>query len=46
MTPFQNQPTSFSTLLDDLSAGCDCDFDGDLDDLEREFAELRFTLDA
>lgn len=27
--------------IDDLSAGCDPDFDAQLDDLEREFAELR-----
>jgi hypothetical protein len=29
------------SLLDDLPAGCDPDFDTAYDDLEREFAELR-----
>jgi hypothetical protein len=28
-------------LLDELSAGCDAEFDAAYDDLEREFAELR-----
>ena len=32
-------------LLDELSAGCDDDFDAvNNDDLEREFAELRCQL--
>jgi hypothetical protein len=30
-----------ASLLDDLAAGCDSDFDTSYDDLEREFAELR-----
>jgi hypothetical protein len=29
------------SLIDELSAGCDTDFDSVYDDLEREFAELR-----
>jgi hypothetical protein len=29
------------TLIDELSAGCDTEFDAAYDDLEREFAELR-----
>jgi hypothetical protein len=29
------------SLIDELSAGCDADFDAHYDDLEREFAELR-----
>jgi hypothetical protein len=29
------------TLIDDLSVGCDSEFDAAYDDLEREFAELR-----
>ena len=33
-----------AALLDDLSAGCDPDFDVSTDDLEREFAELRCQL--
>jgi hypothetical protein len=32
------------TLLEDLSAGCDRDFDTVYDDLEREFAERRLQL--
>jgi hypothetical protein len=28
-------------LIDELSAGCDSEFDTVYDDLEREFAELR-----
>jgi hypothetical protein len=31
-------------VLDELSAGCDADFDAEYDDLEREFAELRLHL--
>ncbi|MHC5541140.1 hypothetical protein ACYOEI_23200 [Singulisphaera rosea] len=30
---------------DGLSAGCDPDFDADLEELEREFAELRLHFD-
>lgn len=30
-------------LTEELSAGCDPDFDTVSDDLEREFAELRLT---
>ncbi len=47
MTPSHESPTAASRLaavLDDLSAGCDADFDAANDDLEREFAELRLTL--
>lgn len=32
---------SLYDLLDELTAGCDSDFDAAYDDLEREFAELR-----
>ena len=49
MTNFPDVPINASrlyTLLEDLSAGCDADFDSDLDDLEREFAELRLSLAA
>ena len=31
-------------LADELSAGCDSDFDTAYDDLEREFQELRLAL--
>jgi hypothetical protein len=33
-----------ASLLDELSAGCDPDFDTAYDDLDREFAELRCQL--
>ena len=32
------------SLLDQFPAGCDPDFDTDLEPLEREFAELRLTF--
>lgn len=44
------QHNSFATTsdfirhLDDLSAGCDTDFDTAYDDLDREFAELRLSF--
>jgi hypothetical protein len=47
MTPNYETPSAASrlaTLLDDLSAGCDADFDAAHDDIEREFAELRLAL--
>ena len=31
-------------IIDELSAGCDHEFDAVYDDLEREFAELRMQL--
>jgi hypothetical protein len=44
-----NQTTSsaifhLASLLDELSAGCDPDFDAAYDDLNREFAETRVQL--
>jgi len=33
-----------ASLLDELSAGCDADFDAAYDELEREFAEARLQL--
>jgi hypothetical protein len=33
-----------ASLLDELSAGCDPDFDAAYDDLNREFAETRVQL--
>ena len=32
-------------LAEELSAGCDPDFDANHEELTREFAELRLTLD-
>jgi hypothetical protein len=32
------------SIIDELSAGCDAEFDVAYDDLEREFAELRWQL--
>ena len=34
----------FQQLIDELSAGCDLEFDTAYDDLEREFQELRLQL--
>jgi len=34
----------FHRLTDELSAGCDSDFDVAYDDLDREFQELRLQL--
>jgi hypothetical protein len=31
-------------LTEELSAGCDPDFDANKEELEREFAELRITV--
>lgn len=36
----------FYQLAEELSAGCDSDFDTAYDDLEREFQELRFLVTA
>ena len=47
MTPIltTDEPyADFVRRLDDLAAGCDPDFDAALDDLDREFAELRLTF--
>lgn len=47
MTPIDESPTAASrltVLLEDLTAGCDAEFDAAGDDIEREFAELRLTL--
>jgi hypothetical protein len=33
-----------ASVLDELSAGCDPDFDADYEDLDREFAEARVQL--
>jgi hypothetical protein len=34
----------FIQLTDELSAGCDSDFDTVYDDLEREFQEIRLQI--
>ncbi len=47
MTPTHDTSSAASrltALLEDLTAGCDADFDAANDDIEREFAELRLTL--
>ena len=36
----------FHQLTDELSAGCDSDFDTAYDDLDREFQELRLVVNA
>jgi hypothetical protein len=36
----------FYQLAEELSAGCDSDFDTAHDDLEREFQELRLLVTA
>lgn len=33
-----------ASLLDELSAGCDPDFDATYEDLDREFAEARMQF--
>jgi hypothetical protein len=40
----QTVTSRLASLLDELSAGCDAEFDAANDDLEREFAELRCQL--
>ncbi|MBX9580290.1 MAG: hypothetical protein K2X87_08290 [Gemmataceae bacterium] len=42
--PFTPTP-SLSDLLDELSAGCDPDFDAAQEEVERQFAELRLAFD-
>ena len=37
--------TTLLARFDEIPAGCDPDFDTDLESLEREFAELRLTFD-
>jgi hypothetical protein len=40
----QTNCTRFLELAEELSAGCDPDFDAAYDDLDREFQELRIQL--
>ena len=47
MRTHHNTPSTLyhlASLLDELSAGCDAEFDAGYDDLEREFAELRLQF--
>lgn len=37
-------PCQLAALIEELSAGCDPDFDADLEELERQFAEQRMTF--
>ena len=43
-TRFIDTTSRIAAILDQFPEGCDPDFDAGLDDLEREFAELRFQL--
>ena len=40
----QSAAYRLADLIEDLSAGCDPDFDAAFDEAEREFAELRLTF--
>lgn len=44
MTTFHDTHSRLVELTELLSAGCDPDFDANSEELEREFAELRLTL--
>jgi hypothetical protein len=44
MTEHYAITSRFRRLTDELSAGCDSDFDTAYDDLDREFQELRLQL--
>jgi len=46
ITDYNAIPSLFHLLADELSAGCDADFDTAYDDLEREFQELRLLVTA
>ena len=43
-TDHHNLDSRLYQLADELSAGCDTDFDFYQEELEREFQELRITL--
>ncbi|WP_169974002.1 hypothetical protein [Tautonia rosea] len=40
----QPDPVDLIRRIDELEAGCDPDFDAGLEELEREFAELRLRF--
>ena len=42
-TPFAS--CDLAALIEDLSAGCDPEFDADLEELERQFAEQRLSFE-
>lgn len=42
-TPFS--PCQLAGLIEDITAGCDPEFDADLEELDRQFAELRLTFE-
>ncbi len=44
ITEYHAITSRFHELTDELSAGCDSDFDTTYDDLDREFQELRLQL--
>lgn len=52
MTLFSQSTDSYAVndrlfeLCEEITAGCDYDFDACYDDLEREFAELRLHQDS
>ena len=43
-TDYDAMTSRFNQLTDELSAGCDLEFDTAYDDLEREFQELRLIV--
>jgi hypothetical protein len=44
ITDFDTITSRLHELSDELSAGCDSDFDTAYEDLDREFQELRLQL--
>jgi hypothetical protein len=44
ITDYDAITSRFHQLTDELSAGCDADFDTAYDDIDREFQELRLQL--
>ena len=44
ITDYDAITSRFHQLSEELSAGCDSDFDAAYDDLDREFQELRLQL--
>ena len=46
ITDYDALTARFYQLTEELSAGCDSDFDTAQDDLEREFQELRLLVTA
>ena len=44
ITDHHDTSSRFIQLTDELSAGCDSDFDTAYDDLEREFQEIRIQF--